>query len=1400
MTIDLTDNAPRVSYTVSTSTTSFAVPFEFFDDADLVVVVGGTTKTLTTHYTVSGGNGATGTVTMTSGNAVSSGTVIIFRDIDFKRTTDFPTSGAFPIATLNTELDRNIALFDDLQDRIDRSVRLTDNDDAATMTIPLKASRLGKILGFHATTGAVEAVGDSSTITTIQNAIGDNTLTLTGVITGGTITTAGTVNFGSLADGSITITAFVDEDDMSSNSATLVPTQQSVKAYVDSQVTAQDLDATTDSGTIAIDLDSETLTIAGGEGIDTSATGNTITIAGEDASTSNKGVASFASADFDVSSGAVSIKSGGVSNDQLAGSIADSKLSTITTADKVSGAAVQIDGATDGTSITVADSDKLLIDDGGTTKYINASQLNSYISAEALAMAADNLSAGDAAVTLTTTSGNITIDAQASDSNIILKGTDGSTDTTFLTISGADAGAATFNSDVKSANGNFVTTGSNIALKHSSGENFFTATKDGGSAMYHDSYPVFSTSGQNKGAVGTTNGNTFSLDTQSTFLEIGNSGIAGGTDTGTVVLSATSNANDERIGDIRFANAANADDDGTDADGRMVARIQTKSVTSDSNAGDDSGGTIVFSTKPEAGSIATALTLGSDQSATFGGNVDVTGTVTADGLTVAQSSGANILLESTTSGATEGDIFGEIEFKTNDSNSSGIKGKIDSRSEGSVGNGALRLFTGDTTGLYQRINIASNGDISFYEDTGTTPKFVWDSSSEVLRIGSIGTGIARPLMIKSDTNHHAIHIEENSGTEGYTIGVNADGDLGFYNSATSTPSVVINDSNNFGIGDASPSNRLSVVAADGDADNAYVATFQNQEATDDRNFGVLIKAGSTSTDSALVVTDHDASNNLFFVKGNGNAFIGGNVGIGITSPSSYNSGSDNLVVGGTSGDNGITIATGTTNGGLLAFADGTSGNAAYRGYIQYDHNTDFLAVGSAGSERMRIDSSGNVGIGVTSPSAGLHIDNPNDSQITAILDTDNSAVKMVFRNNTETGNNVQIGADGSNLVALTNASERMRIDSSGNVGIGRTDPSFELDINGELRIASANSSLYLEEAASDAFGSHLVFRKTRNTTVGSHTVVQDGDTLGTIVFQGSDGSGMENAATIACEVDGTPFSSSDTTDMPGRLIFKTSPDGSATPTERMRIDSSGNLLVGTTASTAYNNSSDVYGFNVYANGQIASSVNGVQAAYFNRQNSHGQLLDFRKDGSNIGTIGSTASGMEIFASGVNNCGWRFNDNSAILPMKNSDTSDNLVDLGNSSFRMDDIFATNGTIQTSDENEKQDIASMTIAELAVGKRLSTLFKTFRWKDKVTEKADKARTHSGIVAQEVKAAFEAEGLDATKYALFCSDTWTNDDGKEQTRMGVRYPELLSFIASYNESRFTAIEARLTALEGV
>ncbi len=115
-------------------------------------------------------------------------------------------------------------------------------------------------------------------------------------------------------------TAFKDEDNMSSDSATAVASQQSIKAYVDNQVGLSDLDYAGDSGTGAVDLDSQTFTLAGGEGIDTTASGQTLTIAGEDATTSNKGIASFNSDNFAVSSGAVTIKDGGVANAELVNS------------------------------------------------------------------------------------------------------------------------------------------------------------------------------------------------------------------------------------------------------------------------------------------------------------------------------------------------------------------------------------------------------------------------------------------------------------------------------------------------------------------------------------------------------------------------------------------------------------------------------------------------------------------------------------------------------------------------------------------------------------------------------------------------------------------------------------------------------------------------------------------------------------------------------------------------------------------------------------------------------------------------------------------------------------------------------------------------------------------------
>jgi len=174
MTISLADNTPRISYTVAqgVTQTSFTVPFEFFDNGDLKVYVDGTLKTITTDYTVSGGDGSTGTITMSVTGASGGSTVVITRDIPLARTTDFPTSGAFAVATLNRELDRFTAMQADRADDNDRSIKLKDQDATSSLELPLKADRAGRLLGFNATNGNAEAgplitdVGSLTAITT----------------------------------------------------------------------------------------------------------------------------------------------------------------------------------------------------------------------------------------------------------------------------------------------------------------------------------------------------------------------------------------------------------------------------------------------------------------------------------------------------------------------------------------------------------------------------------------------------------------------------------------------------------------------------------------------------------------------------------------------------------------------------------------------------------------------------------------------------------------------------------------------------------------------------------------------------------------------------------------------------------------------------------------------------------------------------------------------------------------------------------------------------------------------------------------------------------------------------------------------------------------------------------
>jgi hypothetical protein len=252
------------------------------------------------------------------------------------------------------------------------------------------------------------------------------------------------------------------------------------------------------------------------------------------------------------------------------------------------------------------------------------------------------------------------------------------------------------------------------------------------------------------------------------------------------------------------------------------------------------------------------------------------------------------------------------------------------------------------------------------------------------------------------------------------------------------------------------------------------------------------------------------------------------------------------------------------------------------------------------------------------------------------------------------------------------------------------------------------------------------------------------------------------------------------------LVFSTGTtgvNGADATNERMRIDASGNVLVGTTSGVIWNEAAT----DASKEG-VVIEPKSIQISRFqdtplliNRQGNDGTLEVFAKNGTPVGSISTYGDGLVIGnASSSAYANIRFTNDEIFPCTTTGGTNDNAIDLGKSSSRWDDIYATNGTIQTSDRNEKQDIAELSDAEQRVAVACKGLLRKFRWKDSVAEKGDEARTHFGIIAQDLQAAFAAEGLDAGDYAMFISTTWTDEEtNEEKTRMGVRYSELLAFI---------------------
>jgi hypothetical protein len=502
--------------------------------------------------------------------------------------------------------------------------------------------------------------------------------------------------------------------------------------------------------------------------------------------------------------------------------------------------------------------------------------------------------------------------------------------------------------------------------------------------------------------------------------------------------------------------------------------------------------------------------------------------------------------------------------------------------------------------------------------------------------GNVGIGTSSPagkLTLKAGDNTYAGGFRLEGTDETTALAITHVNGLNFFSGNGTDDHLVLTGTGNVGIGTSSPSTALQVgdgtdtanwLRLTGTVSDLYIGQNPVNDSFNQTNAAKILSVASyplamgTANAYPVIFGTNDTERMRIDASGN-------------------------LLVGKTSGTAGNTIE---TNGRISA---GAGSNSQPTFNCENDTNTginlpesDRIQFITGGAEAMRIDASGNVGIGTSSPAATLQVEGE-----TRIYPASGTAILRFGSGGVEKG---RLSVDASSNMAFETAgTERMRIDSSGNVGIGATN---------------ALTSTYLSKAFVYTAGG-------ANFAIGGLSNTNDAVLSRFTSFNISNSnSGNESSANFygvtSIESIVVTTDSNAGNDSGGSLLFKTKPEAGILA-ERMRIDSSGKVLVGKTTQDL-----STEGISINPLGYIQVTESESPTLYLNRLSTDGNIVNFYKDGTTVGSIGVSGGDLYI-ENGITGISFN-NAYNALIPTTTGGVVDDAnQDLGISSHRFKDLY-------------------------------------------------------------------------------------------------------------------------------